>query len=93
MHGIYKTAKDEVYGREAADLRINDGVVDENYISELSSYSEERINISNAIIYYDMINKTDQGFGDGMNSTDVGKDKFSIFSPPSADERDRLFAA
>ena len=43
--------------------------------------------------YYDMINKTDQGFGDGMNSTDVGKDKFSIFSPPSADERDRLFAA
>lgn len=93
VHGIYKTAKDEVYGREAADLRINDGVVDENYISELSSYSEERINISNAIIYYDMINKTDQGFGDGMNSTDVGKDKFSIFSPPSADERDRLFAA
>lgn len=92
-HGIYKTVKDEVYGREAADLRINDGVVDENYISELSSYSEERINISNAVIYYDMINKTDQGFGDGMNSTDVGKDKFSIFSPPSADERDRLFAA
>ena len=79
---VYKDTPNPIYSEE-----------DENYISELSSYSEERINISNAIIYYDMINKTDQGFGDGMNSTDVGKDKFSIFSPPSADERDRLFAA
>ena len=52
------------------------------------------INISNAIIYYDMINKTEEGFGDGIgDSTDLNEDEFSIFAPPSEEDRDRLFAA
>ncbi|WP_124099282.1 LTA synthase family protein [Ruminococcus sp. Marseille-P6503] len=93
IHGLYKTAADENYSRTAAETRTNNGIVDENYISERSGYAEERINISNAIIYYDMINKTDEGFGGGINSTDIDKDKFSVFSPPSTDDRDRLFAA
>lgn len=93
IHGLYKTVSDENYSQTAAQMRTDNGVVDENYISERSGYAEERINISNAIIYYDMINKTDEGFGDGINSTDIDKDKFSVFSPPSADDRDRLFAA
>lgn len=93
IHGLYKTVSDENYSQAAAQMRTDNGVVDENYISERSGYAEERINISNAIIYYDMINKTDEGFGDGINSTDIDKDKFSVFSPPSADDRDRLFAA
>ena len=93
IHGLYKTVSDENYSQTAAQMRTDNGVVDENYISERSGYAEERINISYAIIYYDMINKTDEGFGDGINSTDIDKDKFSVFSPPSADDRDRLFAA
>lgn len=93
VHGMFKEFADENYSRQAADLRIGNDVIDQNYITERSNYAEERINISNAIIYYDMINKTDEGFGNGMNSTDVSQEKDSIFSPPLPNNRDRLFAA
>ena len=89
IHGKFKTAKDTVYGAEALQKRIDDGVVDEDYIKEKSNYAEERINISNAIIYYDMINKTNKGFDDDVNSADVDKDSSSVFAPPS-DNRRRL---
>ena len=94
VHGQYKTTANEDYNQAAAEMRTNDNVVDENYIAERSSYAEEMINISNAIIYYDMINKTEEGFGDGIgDSTDLNEDEFSIFAPPSEEDRDRLFAA
>ena len=53
--GLFKTTVNETYCQDSCNARINDGVVDEDYISNYSNYAEERINISNAIIYYDMI--------------------------------------
>ena len=55
--GLFKTTVNETYCQDSCNARINDGVVDEDYISNYSNYAEERINISNAIIYYDMIYK------------------------------------
>ena len=67
--GLFKTTVNETYCQDSCNARINDGVVDEDYISNYSNYAEERINISNAIIYYDMIYKTDHGFSNNnMNS-------------------------
>lgn len=91
-HGAFKTKKDTVYGAEALAARINDGVVDEKYIQDKSNYAEERINISNAIIYYDMINKTNKGFNGDINSTDIGSDSGSVFAPPSTKRQKRLLA-
>ena len=65
-------------------------MVDETYITEKAGYAEERINISNAIIYYDMINKSDHGFNSNMNSTDINLDSGSIFAPPSEKARRHL---
>lgn len=90
-HGLYKTLPDENYSADAAAMRINDGIVDEDYIKERSDYAEERINISNAIIYYNMIDITEKGFGDMDTNSDDSESK-SVFAPPDAD-RDRLFAA
>lgn len=87
-HGLFKYSADENYGQEACESRINDGLVDDGYISGYSSYAEERIDISNAIIYYDMINKNESGFGDNGVNTDGGDDSgYSIFTPPSDDRR------
>lgn len=89
VHGTFKALVNP-YSSFNKDARINNGVVDEVYISEKSSYAEERINISNAIIYYDMINKSDHGFSSGMNSTDVNSGSGSIFAPPSEIARRRI---
>lgn len=92
-HGLFKTTVDEEYCQESANLRVNDGVVDHDYISERSSYAEERINISNAVIYYDMINKTDEGFGGEMDQNTKDDENYSVFAPPADNKRDRIFAA
>lgn len=43
----------------------------------------QRINISNAIIYYDMIYKTDHGFSNNnMNSDNSSSGANSVFAPP-----------
>jgi len=87
-HGLFKYSVDENYGQEACSSRINDGLVDDGYISGYSSYAEERIDISNAIIYYDMINKNESGFGDNGVNTDGSDDSgYSVFTPPSDDRR------
>ena len=86
--GGYKVYEDETYGQAACDARINDGLVDDDYISGYSNYADERIDISNAIIYYDMIYMTEEGFENQVNtngSDDSGVDV--IFAPPSADKR------
>lgn len=89
IHSLFK-ATESPYSFIQSELRINDGVVDETYITEKSGYAEERINISNAIIYYDMINKSDHGFNSGMNSTDINLDSGSVFAPPSEKARRHL---
>ncbi|MGN0593975.1 MAG: LTA synthase family protein, partial [Hominimerdicola sp.] len=92
IHGLYKTTADETYNAEACEARINDGVVDENYITSYSAYAEERINISNAIIYYDMINKTDEGFTNSIGTPEITEDNKSVFAPPDDKDRFRRFA-
>lgn len=73
------------YSSDSCELRKNNGVIEQDYIKKYSDYAEERINISNAIIYYDMINKTDTGFENGgLNSTDKNSSSGSIFAPPDS---------
>lgn len=92
-HGLFKFGEDEVYSQNACDARINDGVVDDDYVTGYSSYAEERIDISNAIIYYDMINKTEQGFeGNGVNTDGSEEIDGSIFAPPSEDRKNITIA-
>lgn len=94
VEGVYGTFKafESPYSTIQVQARTNNGVVDENYITEKSKYAEERINISNAIIYYDMINKSDHGFNSGMNSTDISLESGSAFAPPSDKYKRRLLA-
>ncbi len=88
--GIYKKGVNSAYGAAAMELRTDDSCVTEDYISGYVSYAEERINISNAIIYYDMINKTAEGWT-GEAQTDGTQRGF--FAPPEEGKRDRLYAA
>ena len=92
-HGLFKTTVDEDYSSEALELRINDDVVDETYISEKSNYAEERISISNAVIYYDMINKTIEGFGGDTNSLGGDSGADNVFAPPTEEYKKRIFTA
>lgn len=79
----YKTA-DVGYSEAVAQTHENNGKVDEQYIEKYSEYADERIKISNAIIYFDMIKKTNEGFsgtGDPSGVREDGSD--SLFAPPS----------
>ena len=80
----YKTSASSEYGKDAIEALKNDEIVDEEYIKKYADYAEERIDISNAIIYFDMINKTEGGFGGKESSpgTDTG-DSDTLFTPPS----------
>ena len=85
----YKKMTNTAYGTAAAALRTNNGAADENYIARYVSYAEERINISNAIIYYDMINKTSDGF---TSEAQTAGSKKGIFAPPDSDKRERIYS-
>ncbi|SDB38339.1 Phosphoglycerol transferase MdoB [Ruminococcaceae bacterium FB2012] len=85
----YKKLHNTAYGADAAALRTNDGAVDEAYISRYVTYAEERINISNAIIYYDMINKTAEGWTGEAQTVEARK---GVFAPPNADKRERIYS-
>lgn len=86
-NGLFKYSTDEVYGAEACEARKNDGIVDGDYITGYANYADERINISNAIIYYDMINKTSEGFGGDMNAELSDESLGSVFNPPDMHKR------
>ena len=88
--GMYKKSANTAYGTDAAALRTNNNAVDQDYITRYVSYAEERINISNAIIYYDMINKSKEGWS---GEADTASGSKGIFAPPSEDKRERLYAA
>lgn len=53
----FKSTEDENYSKNAYENRINNGKVDDEYISTKSEIAEQRITISNAIIFYDMIRR------------------------------------
>ncbi|MFT3952656.1 MAG: LTA synthase family protein [Oscillospiraceae bacterium] len=54
--GSFKTAV-TAYSEDKAKARVNDGVVDASYITTRSDYANDRITVSNAIIYFDIIRK------------------------------------
>ena len=94
--GIFKTIDDERYSEAACDARKDDGVVDEAYIQAYSDYAELRISISNSIIYYDMINKTSDGFSNLEVSDEPYEqddDVYSVFAPPSYQKGKHINAA
>lgn len=94
--GLFKEAADENYSEEACEARKDDGVVDEAYIQAYSDYAELRISISNSIIYYDMINKTADGFSDLEVSDEPYEqddESYSVFAPPSYHKSKRINAA
>ena len=78
IHSLFK-ATESPYSFIQSELKLTTELLMGTYITEKSGYAEERINISNAIIYYDMINKSDHGFNSGMNSTDINLDSGSVF--------------
>ncbi len=82
---IYQESRDSVYktepsglGEDAVETRINDGVVTDDYITERTQYAEERISISNAIIYYDMIKKESEDSDTDTTGTDTQTDVTTI---------------
>ena len=94
--GIFKAIDDERYSAAACDARKDDGVVDEAYIQAYSDYAELRISISNSIIYYDMINKTADGFTDLEVSDEPYEqpdEEYSVFAPPSYHKSKHINAA
>ena len=82
VHGLFKTKEDKNYSSNALAKRIDNGAVNDEYIDAKSHYAEERINISNAVIYYDMINKTTLGFDNDTNVFDTKANGVTAFEPP-----------
>ena len=80
----YKTT-DVGYSETAAQKHKNNGKVDEIYVKKYCDYADERIKISNAIIYFDMIKKTNEGFSGAEDPTGARSDgSDTLFVPPSA---------
>ena len=72
------------FAETVAEKHKNNGKVDEVYIKKYCDYADERIKISNAIIYFDMIKKTNDGFGDSEDPTSTRSDgSDQLFVPPS----------
>ncbi len=81
----YKTAADPDFSEAVASAHKNNGRVDEQYIKKYSEYADERIKISNAIIYFDMIKKTNEGFSGSEDPSGARSDgSDSLFVPPSS---------
>lgn len=87
VHGLFKFSEDPVYNSMECELRINDGIVSDEYIESYASYAEEIIDISNAIIFYDMITKTEQGFENGVDTQPHDDSRADLFTPPNFDRR------
>ena len=80
----YKAVQNTEFSKLSAEKHENNGKVDEAYIKKYSDYTDERIKISNAIIYFDMIKKTSDGFNGTEDPTGVRTDgSDQLFMPPS----------
>lgn len=92
--GLFKFKESE-YSIDNAELRKNDGCVDEMYIRNRSEYAAQLIEVSNSIIYYDIINKVHDGFGgNGIQNIDnTSKPDIPLFAPPDSIDRKRVRAA
>lgn len=87
IHGLFKFSEDPVYNNAECSMRINNGVVDEDYIQSYESYAEEIIDISNAIIFYDMITKTEEGFENSVDTQPDDDSRSELFLPPDFKKR------
>ncbi len=88
--GLYKFGPSE-YSAENADKRKNDGSVNTEYISNRFDYASDRIDVSNSIIYYDIINKVKEGFDD-IYIYEPADSAAEPFSPPDMISRKRAYA-
>ena len=86
-HGLFKFDEDEIYCANSCEARVNDGIVDDDYIQSYAGYADEIIDISNAIIFYDMINKTEQGFENSVDAQRDADSKAELFMPPMPGRR------
>ncbi len=88
--GLYKFSPSD-YSAENAELRKNDGSVDTDYIEKRFEYASDRIDVSNSIIYYDIINKVKEGFDD-VHIYEPADSVAEPFSPPDMISRKRAYA-
>lgn len=79
------------YSEDDADSRTNNGAAAQDYIDRYVAYAEERINISNAIIYYDMINKSGEDFANKAQDDTLDEERTAL-SPQDEDTRDPMLA-
>ncbi len=91
-HGLYKFAENE-YSAANALLRKNDGIVDDQYIKVRAEYAADCIEVSNSIIYYDLIDKITDGFDEKIPNGDSSSIAENPFKPPSLKDRRRPMAA
>ncbi|MCC8192528.1 MAG: LTA synthase family protein [Ruminococcus sp.] len=70
------TLRDMYSGSEMAK-RYNDGIVDEEYINEHNTYTEQRMAVSDAIIFHDMIRVSLEGEDSEDSSDDSSGDSSS----------------
>lgn len=89
LSGGYRRTVAGAYSAESIASRVNNGAASQDYLTKYVSYAEERINISNAIVYYDMINKTESEWA---GEAPAGSGRDSVFAPPDPDARERLIA-
>ncbi len=84
IKATFKTTEDPEFSKAAVEKLTNNDRVSKEYIKKYSDYTDERINISNAIIYFDMINKTEEGFsGSGDKKSNNTGETDTPFTPPS----------
>lgn len=92
-HGLYKFAEND-YSAANAALHKNDGVVDDQYIRVRAEYASDCIEVSNSIIYYDLIDKIQDGSFREQIPTDESSSAADIpFTPPTVADRKRPMAA
>ena len=84
------------YSEYFAETRKNNGVVDDRYIQKYINYADERIDVSNSIIYYDIIDKVKGGFDNYIPRENILQpldNESDPFAPPDSVEKRRLGAA
>lgn len=92
VEGLYKF-NESPFNAEYAESRKNDGKVDSVYIDDRFEYASDRIDVSNSIIYYDIINKVTQGFDEVYDyEPEDTSSAAEPFSPPDAISRKHAYA-
>ena len=81
------------YSEDFAEQRKNNGAVDEEYIEKYMRYAEQCIDVSNSIIYYDIIDKVKGGFDTAVPPESRELERSGAFAPLDAPYKRRFGAA